>query len=88
MGNDMSFADIKCQRRGQFTLAAPTSFHRHSLCKRLTHIQNCVKWRLPKIFGHAMSVCVEWDPRRVEITASKMDVAPWDKHWIKREFDG
>ena len=23
-----------------------------------------------------------------EITPSKMDVAPWDKHWIKREFDG
>ena len=21
-------------------------------------------------------------------TPSKMDVAPWDKHWIKREFDG
>ena len=20
-------------------------------------------------------------------TPSKMDVAPWDKHWIKREFD-
>ena len=21
-------------------------------------------------------------------TPSKMDVAPWDKHWIKRKFDG
>ena len=21
-------------------------------------------------------------------TPSKMDVAPWEKHWIKREFDG
>ena len=21
-------------------------------------------------------------------TPSKMDVAPWDKHWIKRDFDG
>ena len=21
-------------------------------------------------------------------TPSKMDVAPWDKHWIKRELDG
>ena len=23
-----------------------------------------------------------------EKTPSKMDVAPWDKHWIKRELDG
>ena len=21
-------------------------------------------------------------------TPSKMDVAPWDKHWVKRELDG
>ena len=27
-------------------------------------------------------------PLREKITPSKMDVAPWDKHWIKREFDG
>ena len=25
---------------------------------------------------------------QIKITPSKMDVAPWDKHWIKREFDG
>ena len=24
----------------------------------------------------------------IKKTPSKMDVAPWDKHWIKREFDG
>ena len=24
----------------------------------------------------------------VTIMPSKMDVAPWDKHWIKREFEG
>ena len=24
---------------------------------------------------------------QISITPSKMDVAPWDKHWIKREFD-
>ena len=23
-----------------------------------------------------------------EKTPSKMDVAPWEKHWIKRELDG
>ena len=27
MGNDVSFVDIKCQCRWQFTPAAPTSFH-------------------------------------------------------------
>ena len=26
--------------------------------------------------------------QRVKIMPSKMDVAPWDKHWIKREFYG
>ena len=29
-----------------------------------------------------------WKSFNKNKTPSKMDVAPWDKHWIKREFDG